>query len=464
VAETMRKNTDAEARGGVARSSEESLVMREERRGNVIQSGEVANPQTGMSGGNSTKPYVIAKRAVWEAYQRVKANRGAAGIDEETIAMFEQNLSKNLYKLWNRMSSGSYFPPAVKQVEIPKAKGGTRKLGIPTVADRIAQTVVKQIIEPELDPMFHPDSFGYRQGRSAKQAIAITRRRCWQYAWVVEFDIKGAFDQIDHGLLMKAVRSHVKEDWILLYIERWLRAPFETATGTQVPRERGTPQGGVVSPILMNLFMHYAFDIWMKRNYPSCPFARYADDAVVHCGSKPQAEQVMQAIDTRLAECGLAMHPEKSKIVYCQDSNRTESFPHVQFTFLGFTFRPRKAISKQHRVFTSFLPGVSADAMKRMRQVVRGWRIPRQTPAMLAELAEQYNSVLRGWLNYYGAFYQTAMRELARHVDRKLEQWARRKYKTLSRHKRRSVEWLTRMKEGYPELFAHWRVFGSEVG
>jgi RNA-directed DNA polymerase len=233
VAETMRKNTDAEARGGVARSSEESLVMREERRGNVIQSGEVANPQTGMSGGNSTKPYVIAKRAVWEAYQRVKANRGAAGIDEETIAMFEQNLSKNLYKLWNRMSSGSYFPPAVKQVEIPKAKGGTRKLGIPTVADRIAQTVVKQIIEPELDPMFHPDSFGYRQGRSAKQAIAITRRRCWQYAWVVEFDIKGAFDQIDHGLLMKAVRSHVKEDWILLYIERWLRAPFETATGTQ---------------------------------------------------------------------------------------------------------------------------------------------------------------------------------------------------------------------------------------
>ena len=304
--------------------------MREERRGSVIQSGEVANPQAGMSGRNSTKPYVIAKRAVWEAYQRVKANRGAAGIDEETIAMFEQNLSKNLYKLWNRISSGSYFPPPVKQVEIPKAKGGTRKLGIPTVADRIAQTVVKQIIEPELDPMFHPDSFGYRQGRSAKQAIAITRRRCWQYAWVVEFDIKGAFDQIDHGLLMKAVRSHVKEDWILLYIERWLRAPFEIAAGTQVPRERGTPQGGVVSPILMNLFMHYAFDIWMKRKYPSCPFARYADDAVVHCGSHQQAEQVMQAIGRRLAECGLAMHPEKSKIVYCQDSNRTESFPQAK--------------------------------------------------------------------------------------------------------------------------------------
>jgi RNA-directed DNA polymerase len=438
--------------------------MREERRGNVIQSGEVANLGAGMSSGNSTKPYVIAKRAVWEAFQQVKANRGAAGIDEETIAMFEQNLSKNLYKLWNRMSSGSYYPPPVKQVEIPKAKGGMRKLGIPTVADRIAQTVVKQIIEPELDPTFHPDSFGYRPGRSAQQAIAVTRKRCWQYNWVVEFDIKGAFDQIDHVLLMKAVRSHIKEDWILLYVERWLKAPFETAKGTQVPRERGTPQGGVVSPILMNLFMHYAFDIWMKRNYPACPFARYADDAVVHCRSQRQAEQVMQVIGARLAECGLAMHPEKSKIVYCQDSNRTESFPHVQFTFLGFTFRPRKAMSKQHRVFTSFLPGVSADAMKRMRQVVRGWRIPRQTPATLAELAGKYNSVLRGWCNYYGAFYQTAMRELARHVDRKLEQWARRKYKTLSRHQRRSVEWLNRMKEGYPELFAHWSVFSTEVG
>ena len=214
----------------------------------------------------------------------------------------------------------------------------------------------------------------------------------------------------------------------------------------------------------MNLFMHYAFDIWMKRNYPTCPFARYADDAVVHCSSKQQAEQVMLAIGARLAECGLAMHPEKSRIVYCQDSNRTESFPHVQFTFLGFTFRPRKAISKQRRVFTSFLPGVSADAMKRMQQTVRGWRIPRQTPATIAELAEQYNSVLRGWWNYYGAFYQTAMRELARQVDRKLEQWARRKYKTLSRHKRRSMEWLTRMKESCPGLFAHWSFYESEVG
>lgn len=438
--------------------------MREEPRGGVVRSSEVANPEAGMRNRTSTKPYIIAKRAVWEAYQQVKANRGAAGIDDETIAMFEQNLSKNLYKLWNRMSSGSYFPPPVKQVEIPKAKGGTRKLGIPTVSDRIAQTVVKQIIEPTLDPMFHPDSYGYRPGRSAKQAIAVTRKRCWEYDWVVEFDIKAAFDQIEHVLLMKAVRSHIKEDWILLYIERWLTAPFETTEGTRVPRERGTPQGGVVSPILMNLFMHYAFDVWMKRNYPLCPFARYADDAVVHCSSKEQAEHVMQAIAARLAECGLTMHPEKSRIVYCQDSNRTEVFPHVQFTFLGFTFRPRKAMSKQHRVFTSFLPGVSADAVKRMRKVVRGWRIPRQTPATLAELAEQYNSAIRGWWEYYGSFYQTAMREPFRYIDHKLEQWARRKYKTLSRHKRRSLEWLAKVKKHDPGLFAHWRAFEHQAG
>jgi RNA-directed DNA polymerase len=364
--------------------------------------------------------------------------------------MFERNLPGNLYKLWNRMSSGSYFPPPVKQVEIPKAKGGTRKPGIPTVSDRIAQTVVKQIIEPKLEPVFHADSYGSRPGRSAKQAVAVTRKRCWQYDWVVEFDIKAAFDRIDHALLMKAVRSHIREGWILLYIERWLKAPFETAEGTRESRERGTPQGGVVSPLLMNLFMHYAFDLWMKRRYPICPFARYADDAVVHCGSKEQAEHVMQAIAARLAECGLTMHPEKSKIVYCQDSNRTEAFPHVQFTFPGFTFRPGKAMSKQRRVFTSFVPGVSADAMKRMRKVVRGWRIPSQTPATLAELVEQYNSAIRGWFEYYGAFYQTAMRELCRYIDQKLERWARRKYKTLSRHKGRSVEWLGRMKKNCP--------------
>jgi len=412
----------------------------------------------------STKPYVIAKRAVWEAYQQVKANRGAAGIDEETIAMFEQNLSRNLYKLWNRMSSGSYFPPPVKQVEIPKAKGGTRKLGIPTVSDRIAQTVVKRIIEPILDPIFHEDSYGYRPGKSAKQAVAVTRKRCWQYRWVVEFDIKSAFDQIDHGLLMKAVRSHIKEGWILLYIERWLTAPFETTDGERVARQRGTPQGGVVSPILMNLFMHYAFDVWMQRTNPTCPFARYADDAVVHCRNREQAEQVMRSIALRLTECGLTMHPEKSRIVYCKSSGRNASYPYVQFTFLGFTFRPRKAINSQGRRFTGFMPGVSADALKRMRKEVRGWHIHRRTATTLAALAKQYNPVLRGWWNYFGEFYSSAMHSFAMYLDGKLMQWARRKYKTLERREQASVQWLIKMKNSFPQMFFYWSVTRYSVG
>jgi len=412
----------------------------------------------------STKPYGIAKYTVWDAYQRVKANRGAAGVDEETIAAFEQHLSGNLYKLWNRMSSGSYFPPPVRQVEIPKAKGGTRTLGIPTVSDRIAQTVVKLLIEPRLDPVFHPDSYGYRPGKSAKQAIAVTRKRCWQYDWVVEFDIKAAFDQIDHALLMKALRRHIRENWIRLYIERWLTAPFETADGTCLPRARGTPQGGVVSPILMNLFMHYAFDGWMKRTHPHAPFARYADDAVVHCRSQAEAEEVMRSIASRLEECGLAMHPEKSKIVYCKDSNRAQAYPNVHFTFLGFTFQPRKALSKQNRLFTSFLPGVSADASKRMRQTVRGWKLNRQTHATLADLASQYNPMIQGWWNYYGAFYQKAMHEIFRHIDRTLERWARRKFKALSGRRRRSVEWLRKMRGVDPRMFHHWRVIGGTVG
>lgn len=418
-----------------------------------------------MSDMTSAKPYRIAKRAVWEAYQLVKANRGAAGVDEETITMFGQNLSGNLYKLWNRMSSGSYFPPPVRQVEIPKAKGGTRKLGIPTVSDRIAQSVVKHMIEPILDPVFHPDSYGYRPGRSAKQAIAVTRKRCWRYDWVVEFDIKAAFDQIDHELLMKAVRCHIREDWLLLYIERWLVAPFETSAGVCAPRTRGVPQGGVVSPILMNLFMHYAFDSWMQRTCPRSPFARYADDAVVHCRTRKHAEEMIRAIAARLEECGLTMHPEKSKIVYCKDGNRTGAYPDVQFTFLGFTFRPRDALNKHdRRRFTGFLPAVSNDALKRMRAVVRGWRLHRQTSATLDDLARQCNTTIQGWWNYYGAFYRTAMHKLFCYIDRRLEQWTRRKHKTLARHKVRSVVWLSKMKRLFPDMFFHWRIVDVTVG
>jgi group II intron reverse transcriptase/maturase len=281
---------------------------------------------------------------------------------------------------------------------------------------------------------------------------------------VVEFDIKAAFDQIDHGLLMKAVGTHIREDWILLYIKRWLVAPFETEDGARVSRERGTPQGGVISPLLMNLFMHYAFDKWMQRTIPSCPFARYADDAVVHCRSQRQAEYVMRAIALRLADCGLAMHPEKSTIVYCKDSNRRERYPQVSFTFLGFTFRPRRAKSHQGRHFTSFLPAASEVAMRRMRQAVRRWRLTCQTHVTLAEIAKLYNPVIQGWWNYYGAFYQTAIQEIFQHIDRALGRWVRRKFKTLSGRSRRSATWLGKMRDAYPRLFCHWYVNGLRVG
>ncbi len=406
----------------------------------------------------STKSFGISKHVVMEAYRRVKANRGAAGIDNESIEMFERNLKSNLYRIWNRMSSGSYFPPAVRQVEIAKKNGGTRILGVPTVSDRIAQMVAKLTIEPQLDEMFHPDSYGYRPGKSAKQAIAVTRKRCWQYDWIVEFDIKGAFDNLDHDLLMKAVRTRVKDRWILLYIERWLTAPFETVEGLLVCREKGTPQGGVVSPTLMNLFMHFAFDRWMQKTHPHCPFARYADDAVVHCRSQAEAESLLVEISQRLGQCKLLMHPDKSKVVYCKDSNRRKEYPRIEFTFLGFTFRPRAAVDKRGQKFTSFLPAVSRDATVRMLGMIKRWQLQRQTPTTIQDLSERYNPMLRGWWNYYGSFHKSAMARVFHQVDRKLAYWARRKYKRLVGHLRESFYWLGRLARRQPQLFIHWQV------
>ncbi len=409
----------------------------------------------------STKPYSISKDVVKEAYRRVKANQGSPGVDKVSLDVFEQDLSKNLYKIWNRMSSGSYFPPPVREVEIPKGNGGVRCLGVPTISDRIAQMVVKIYLEPLLDPCFHVDSYGYRPGKSAKQAVAVTRKRCWQYDWVVEFDIRGAFDNLDHELLMRAVRKHVKEKWILLYIERWLKAPFQGSDGKMESRGKGTPQGGVVSPLLMNLFMHYAFDSWMQRHHDSCPFARYADDGVIHCRSKAEAEEMIRAVEKRLEECRLQIHPEKSKIVYCKDSNRRGKYPDVQFTFLGFTFRPRAAMSSQGKRFTSFLPGVSPQAIKRMRQRMRSWHLPRQTPGNIDEISSRYKPILRGWWNYYGSFYKTELRRVFNHFDQMLSHWARRKYKKLAGHKRRSVYWLGRVARRQSGLFIHWEVLGK---
>ncbi|MCX9158638.1 group II intron reverse transcriptase/maturase, partial [Niveibacterium sp. 24ML] len=370
-----------------------------------------------------TKPYDIPKALIWEAFQCVKANGGAAGVDRESIEQFESRLRDNLYKLWNRLCSGSYFPPPVKGVPIPKKSGGVRMLGVPTVADRVAQTAVKLLLEPQIDPMFHPNSYGYRPGRSAHDAIALVRRRSWDYDWVVEFDIKGLFDNIEHDLLLRALKKHCQIPWVLLYAERWLKAPMQTVDGQLMERTRGTPQGGVVSPLLANLFLHYAFDVWVTRNLRSVRFCRYADDGVVHCKSLAQARLALRRIGERFRACGLELHPGKTRIVYCQDVNRREAHPDVQFTFLGYTFRPRKAVDKYQRVYVNFAPAVSRDALKAMRQTIRGWHLQLMCDRELHDLAAMFNPVLRGWQQYYGRFHGSAMSAIWRHMNDYLVRW-----------------------------------------
>ncbi len=402
-----------------------------------------------------TKSFVIPKRLVWDAFQRVRVNGGSAGVDQESIEVFEGKLGDNLYKLWNRMCSGSYFPPPVKAVPIPKKSGGMRVLGVPTVADRVAQTVVKMVLEPLLEPVFDRDSFGYRPGRSALDAVALVRRRCWEYDWVVEFDIKGLFDNIDHKLLMRAVRKHCSTPWILLFIARWLKAPMEIE-GQLVARERGTPQGGVVSPLLANLFLHYAIDRWLRRDLRSVRFCRYADDGVIRCRSEVQARLVVRKLGERLRQCGLELHSEKTRIVYCQDVNRKAAYSTVKFTFLGYTFQPRKAVDKYGRVYVNFSPAVSRAAMKAMRQTVRGWHLQLKCDKDLDDLSNMFGPVLRGWANYYGRFYPSAMKPLWRHVNDYLVRWMQRKYKRLARGVTRAAQALGRLAERAPGSFVHW--------
>ena len=405
------------------------------------------------------KPFDISKWGVWEAYRQVKANRGAAGVDEESIAEFEGDLKGNLYKLWNRMSSGTYFPPPLLAVEIPKAGGnGVRVLGVPTVSDRIAQTVVRLYLEPELEPMFHPDSYGYRPGRSALDAVEACRRRCWNRDWVIDLDIRAFFDSLDHELILKAVAAHTRQRWILLYLRRWLTAPLQRQDGTLVQRDRGTPQGSAISPLFANLFLHYAFDSWLATQFPAVSFERYADDAVVHCVSKAQAEQVLGAIEDRMAQVGLEVHPGKTRIVYCKDDTRRGRHEHERFTFLGYTFRPRLAKSKRGNFFVSFLPAVSDDAKKAIGKQIRRWRINLRSDKTITDFARSINPVVQGWINYYGRFYKSRLYPVLRRINAYLLRWATRKYKRLRGHLLRAVRWLQNVARREPALFAHWRL------
>ena len=407
------------------------------------------------------RPFQISKWVVWEAYQRVKANQGAAGVDEQSVEEFERDLQGNLYKLWNRLSSGSYFPPPVKAVEIPKPGGkGVRVLGVPTVADRIAQTVVRLYLEPGVEPSFHPDSYGYRPGRSALDAVAVCRERCWRSDWVIDLDVKAFFDSVPWDLVVRAVARHTDQRWILLYVTRWLKAPLQQQDGTLVTRDRGTPQGSAISPLLANLFLHYAFDAWMAREFPAISFERYCDDAVVHCTSEQQARQVRDAIADRLAQLGLEVHPDKTRIVYCKDADRRGEHANTSFTFLGYTFRPRLAKNRWGKHFVSFLPAVSIDAVKAMSQEVRSWHLARRSDKALDDLARMFNSIVQGWINYYGRFYKSELLYFLRRLNRHLARWACRKFKRLRRRERRAMAWLAEVARRTPGLFAHWR-FGA---
>ena len=411
---------------------------------------------------SSDKPFPITKSMVWKAYKLVERYGKAAGVDGQSMEDFANDLTNNLYKLWNRMASGSYFPPPVRRVEIPKASGGVRPLGIPTVADRVAQMVVKQFLEPELEPVFDPDSYGYRPGKSAHQAVEVARKRCWEYDWVVDLDIKAFFDSIDHELLMRAIRCHTQERWVLLYLERWLKAPVQLPDGTLQDRLSGTPQGGVISPLLANLFLHYAFDAWMRRSYPSIPFERYADDAICHCRTREQAEQLKVSLEKRFAQCGLRLHPEKTHVVYCKTSSRRDQHPHIQFTFLGFTFRPRKSKDRYGEVFTNFLPAVSQQALKRMRLKIKQMNLRKQAFLPLEVIARRLNPILRGWIQFYGRFYPSELRaKLFTYLNKRLCSWLREKHKPLRGRYLRSRQVLARIARQCPDLFIHWQRGGG---
>lgn len=407
---------------------------------------------------SQTKPFDIEKQEVWAAFKRVKANQGAAGVDGQSIAEFEAGLKANLYKLWNRLSSGSYLPPPVRRVDIPKADGGVRPLGIPTVADRIAQEVVRRRLEVQLEPRFHRDSYGYRPGRSAIDALGVARQRCWRADWVLDLDIKAFFDSIDHELLLTALRKHTNCRWVLLYVARWLRAPAQQEDGSLVPRTAGTPQGGVVSPLLANLFLHYAFDKWMDREHPCIPFERYADDIICHCRTQAEARALREALEKRFAACRLALHPGKTKIVYCKDTNRGGDYPVVAFDFLGYTFRPRLAKWPNGKYGVSFLPAASTTALKDIRRVIRHWKFARRSDKDLLDLARMFGPYIRGWINYFSRFYKSAMYATLSNIDRYLVIWVQRKYKRYRQRPAAARRWLAEVIKRSPVLFPHWKL------
>ena len=446
------ESNEARGRGGLTSSSCEASAMGVEPRG---QPGTVREHQRQrMSAHEQMKAYAISRQEVMQAWKRVRAKGGIGGIDGQGIKDFERKLEKNLYKLWNRMSSGSYQPKAVLRVEIPKGDGKTRPLGIPTITDRVAQEVVRARFEKVVDGFFHRDSYGYRPNKSAPEAVKTCRERCWKYDWVLDVDIQKFFETIDHELMIKAVKHHKAEKWMVLYISRWLKAPVQHKNSELEETTRGTPQGGVISPVLANLYLHYAFDHWMGRSFPGVEFERYADDIIIHCTTKEQSAQIEQALAKRLKECGLKLHPEKTKVVYCRDGTRTGKYPTKKFTFLGYTFQPRQAQNRwTGKVFTRFLPAVSIAAAKKFRTNIKSRGMFRRHHLSVDELAQQVNPLIRGWYEYFRHFHKSALYRMNDWLDRAIARWLKVKFR-LYWHVAYSM--LRRLVKQNPKRFVHW--------
>lgn len=402
------------------------------------------------------KPFAVTGHEVRAAWLKVRENKGAPGVDGVSVAAFEERLEDNLYKVWNRMASGSYMPPPVRAVEIPKASGGTRMLGVPAIADRVAQTVAAARIEQVTETFFHRDSYGYRPGRGAHDALATARRRCWEYDWVLEFDIRKFFDSVPWDRIITAVEALRLPPWVLLYVKRWLAAPVRMPDGEVRQRDRGTPQGSAVSPALANLFLHWAFDAWMAREFPGCPFERYADDALVHCRSEARARQVLSGLQQRMKDVGLELHPDKTRIVYCRDSSRRKPWDGpVSVDFLGYTFRPRRTMGK-NGMFTGFDLAVSDKAVKRMSETVSGWQLSRCVNLTWDQLAARISPVIRGWMAYYGKFRPSELYSLLARINYHVQRWVRAKYKRLWPVRAMLRAWK-RVTAQNPGLLPHWR-------
>ncbi|MFZ2146900.1 MAG: group II intron reverse transcriptase/maturase [Sedimentisphaerales bacterium] len=409
---------------------------------------------------DETKTVPVSRKMVWAAYKKVKSKHGSAGVDRISMEEFDADRSKHLYKLWNRMASGSYFPPPVKEVEIPKKDGRARKLGIPTISDRVGQMVVKEYLEPRFEILFSPNSYGYRPGKSAHQALEAVRENCRKTDWVIDLDIKGFFDDIDHGKLLLALEKHVTESWCLLYIKRWLTMPVRKESGELVQKQgKGTPQGGVISPLLANLFLHYAIDRWLDKTHPGVKYVRYADDTILHCRTKAQAEQVLQSVRERIQACGLELHPERTKLVYCRDYRRQEKHPVVKFEFLGYSFQPRTTMSKKTgKLFLGYDCAISISSKKRIADKLEELDIVNLNFKSIVGVAQFLEPYIRGWVNYYGKFRISAMNPVFQLLRKRLIRWVRKRYKRYRRNLNKAYDWLRRVHIQYPNLFYHWRL------